>query len=249
MLNTQEVLKEGEKRRVRSPEAWFIQTCSAQKLHMSFSEGQHNESCLIQEGALLFIEQAVVAPVSGDLVFRLLKIEVLSKLLAFIDGAGLMDTTYAEPDKWVLLSPEFRAIWQDRKRCEYWFLQQIITPSPAFNKVLALLRKSESYWLVGYLLAQSTSGNTMRMLGEDYGVSYTHFRRLCSRALGGKAKSELRNWRMAQSLLNSVEGHENITQLAVNNGYSSPSHFSNEIKELIGVSPRKLSNIIQLADK
>lgn len=163
-------------------------------------------------------------------VFRPLKIEVLSKLLAFIDGAGLVDTTYAESDKWVLLSPEFRAIWQDRKRCEYWFLQQIITPSPAFNKVLALLRKSESYWLVGYLLAQSTSGNTMRMLGEDYGVSYTHFRRLCSRALGGKAKSELRNWRMAQSLLNSVEGHENITQLAVNHGYSSPSHFSSEIK-------------------
>ncbi len=54
MLNTQEVLKEGEKRKIRSPEAWFIQTCSAQKLHMSFSEGRHNENCLIQEGALLF---------------------------------------------------------------------------------------------------------------------------------------------------------------------------------------------------
>lgn len=249
MLNTQEILKEGEKRRIRNPEAWFMQTCSAQKLHMSFYGGRDNETCLIQEGAMLFIEQAIVTPVSGDLVFRPLKIEVLSKLLAFIDGTGLMDTTYAEPDKWVLLSPEFRAIWQYRKRCEYWFLQQIITPSPVFNKILTLLRKSESYWLVGYLLAQSTSGSTMRMLGEDYGVSYTHFRRLCSRALGGKAKSELRNWRMAQSLLDSVEGHENITQLAVNNGYSSPSHFSNELKELIGVSPRKLSNIIQLADK
>ncbi|MCD3180183.1 transcriptional regulator InvF, partial [Salmonella enterica subsp. enterica serovar Enteritidis] len=75
MLNTQEVLKEGEKRKIRSPEAWFIQTCSAQKLHMSFSESRHNENCLIQEGALLFCEQAVVAPVSGDLVFRPLKIE------------------------------------------------------------------------------------------------------------------------------------------------------------------------------
>lgn len=70
MLNTQEVLKEGEKRRIRSPEAWFMQTCSAQKLHMSFSKGRHNEIFLIQEGALLFIEQAVVAPVSGDLVFN-----------------------------------------------------------------------------------------------------------------------------------------------------------------------------------
>ncbi|EGO1942770.1 transcriptional regulator InvF, partial [Salmonella enterica subsp. enterica serovar Infantis] len=26
---------------------------------MSFSEGRHNENCLIQEGALLFCEQAV----------------------------------------------------------------------------------------------------------------------------------------------------------------------------------------------
>lgn len=136
MLNTQEVLKEGEKRKIRSPEAWFIQTCSAQKLHMSFSEGRHNENCLIQEGALLFCEQAVVAPVSGDVVFRPLKIEVLSKLLAFIDGAGLVDTTYAESDKWVLLSPEFRAIWQDRKRCEYCFC----------SKLLRLLRPSIRYW-------------------------------------------------------------------------------------------------------
>ncbi|HCA3633349.1 TPA: transcriptional regulator InvF, partial [Salmonella enterica subsp. enterica serovar Choleraesuis] len=27
---------------------------------MSFSESRHNENCLIQEGALLFCEQAVV---------------------------------------------------------------------------------------------------------------------------------------------------------------------------------------------
>ncbi len=75
MLNTQEVLKEGEKRRIRSPEAWFMQAGSTQKLHMSFSEGRHDEFCPVQEGALLFIEQAVVAPVSGDLLFRPLKLK------------------------------------------------------------------------------------------------------------------------------------------------------------------------------
>ncbi len=135
MLNTQEVLKEGEKRKIRSPEAWFIQTCSAQKLHMSFSEGRHNENCLIQEGALLLRAGRCRTSIRR-LVFRPLKIEVLSKLLAFIDGAGLVDTTYAESDKWVLLSPEFRAIWQDRKRCEYWFC----------SKLLRLLRPSIRYW-------------------------------------------------------------------------------------------------------
>lgn len=124
------------------------------KLHMSFSEGQHNESCLIQEGALL-LSSRLLSHQSQETQFSTVKIEVLSKLLAFIDGAGLMDTTYAEPDKWVLLSPEFRAIWQDRKRCEYWFLQQIITPSPAFNKVLALLRKARvTGWSAIYSLSQ-----------------------------------------------------------------------------------------------
>lgn len=135
MLNTQEVLKEGEKRKIRSPEAWFIQTCSAQKLHMSFSESRHNENCLIQEGALLFASRPLSHQYQ-ETGFRPLKIEVLSKLLAFIDGAGLVDTTYAESDKWVLLSPEFRAIWQDRKRCEYWFC----------SKLLRLLRPSIRYW-------------------------------------------------------------------------------------------------------
>lgn len=87
--------------------------------------------------------------------FSTVKIEVLSKLLAFIDGAGLVDTTYAESDKWVLLSPEFRAIWQDRKRCEYWFC----------SKLLRLLRPSIRYWrcyekrelLVGWLFTRSVN--------------------------------------------------------------------------------------------
>ncbi len=124
------------------------------KLHMSFSEGRHNENCLIQEGALLLRAGRCRTSIRRR-GFSTVKIEVLSKLLAFIDGAGLVDTTYAESDKWVLLSPEFRAIWQDRKRCEYWFLQQIITPSPAFNKALALLRKREL--LVGWLFTRSVN--------------------------------------------------------------------------------------------
>ncbi|MGL6148964.1 MAG: helix-turn-helix domain-containing protein, partial [Plesiomonas sp.] len=78
---------------------------------------------------------------------------------------------------------------------------------------------------------------------------YSHFRRLCRHALGSAAKAELRDWRMARSLLDVVEGQENLTQVAIKHGYASSSHFSNEIRELLGVSPRGLSNIIQLASK
>ncbi len=77
----------------------------------------------------------------------------------------------------------------------------------------------------------------MRMLGRDYGV-IPIFRRLCGKALGGKAKSELRNWRMA-SLLNSVEGHGNITQLALIMVTHRLHIFSKvRIKELIGAFRR-----------
>lgn len=108
--------------------------------------------------------------------------------------------------------------------------------------------ESESYWLVGYLLAQSTSGKFHRWECWRRLWRFIPISSFVQRALGGKAKSELRNWRMAQSLLNSVEGHENITQLAVNHGYHRLT-FSSEIKELDRRFRREISNIIQLADK
>lgn len=249
MLNKQETLKIGKTRRLLVPQAWLILPAAEQKLHLSFSDGSDDETCELHEGGLVLLDQSLVTPLTGDISFRSLKMELFSKLLAFADGAGLVETSDEKTNRWLQFSPEYRSIWGDRKRCECWFLQQIMMPSLEFRALVPLLRKSESYWLISFLLAQSTSGNTMRTLGGNYGVSYSHFRRLCRQALGNRAKSELRNWRMAQSLLNGVEGWGSITQLAVNNGYSSPSHFSNEIKELIGVSPRKLSNILQLADK
>ncbi len=53
------------------------------------------------------------------------------------------------------------------------------------------------------------------------------FRRLAGK-FGAKAKSELQRLTYKQSLLNSVEGHENITQLAVNHGLLIAFTFSSE---------------------
>ena len=62
--------------------------------------------------------------------------------------------------------------------------------------------------------------------------------------MGAAAKSELRDWRMARSLLDVVERQGTLTEVALKHGYSSSSHFSNEIRQLFGVSPRGLTNII-----
>ncbi len=80
------------------------------------------------------------------------------------------------PDKWVLPSPEFRAICEIVNGCAAlpFAANSLLRLSGLQYKVLALHEKSESYWLVGYYLslAQSTSGqHDEKCLGEDYGVS------------------------------------------------------------------------------
>ncbi len=115
-----------------------------------------------------------------------------------------MDTTYAESDKVFAEVLSFALTGKIVNAAVLVLQQNYYAPSPAFNKVLALLRKTKSYWLVGYLPRSVNQRQHDENAGEDYGVSYTHFRRLCSRALGGKAENWIRNWRMAQSLLRMV---------------------------------------------
>ena len=254
VLHPLETLEAAAKRSVPAQEVWLLSPRREEsRLELAWEEG--GESLALEAGwqGLLLLDRVEVSAVSGALAFQPLRLEPLSKLLAFVDEAKTDDVRDAEAAaseaRCARLALDDLTAWQDRKRCEYWFLLQVLTPSPAFAALLALLRRSESYWLVRFLLAQSSRGDKLQELGERYGVSYSHFRRLCRHALGNAAKTELRDWRMARSLLDVAEGRENLTQVALKHGYASSSHFSNEIKGLIGVSPRGLSNIIQLATK
>lgn len=249
ILSHPEILKQGFKRGVPTQEAWLLQLEDVHTLQIELLCNGTVTNWEVTGSWLLLLDRVNVRSVNGDLPIRSIRLEILSKLLVFIDEAR--DTGVFETDcpPWSALQLHDVTIWQDRKRCEYWFLQQMLAPAPEFRNLLALLRLSESYWLVRFLLAQSTCNNTLRELGQHYGVSYSHFRRLCRNALGCAAKAELRDWRMARSLLDVVEGKENLTQVAIKHGYASSSHFSNDIRELLGVSPRGLSNIIQLATK
>lgn len=247
MLNHQKILNKYETCKVSTPEVWLVQQSSEKSvsLQLSWDDGDH--TCELLDGVLLLLNQVSVSPSNGLIEYRPLRLEVLSKLLVFLDEAFGSDITNHSLQHWSLIKLKNSQILNERKPLEYWFLHQFMRPSPAFSFLLTLLRQSESYWLVRFLLSQSKSGTSLMKLGKNYGVSYSHFRRLCNNALGGRTKYELRIWRMAQSLLENADGGDSLTQLAVNNGYASASHFSNDIRELIGVSPRRLSNIIQLA--
>ncbi|MGL4978292.1 MAG: helix-turn-helix domain-containing protein [Plesiomonas sp.] len=244
MLQPQVKLCAGEKHTVIALEAWLLSTQAEESITLNFvANGIHSSVTLAASWqGLLLIDRAEVS-VQSDCLFWPVRVEWLVKLLAFIDDAKEVNQP-ANRFCWAILPQASFSICQQRRHYEFWFLQQALNPLPEFAQALTLLRGTESYWLVRFLLAQSVYGDTLKDLGDRYGVSNSHFRRLCRQALGGGAKSELRDWRMARSLLDVVERQGTLTEVALKHGYSSSSHFSNEIRQLFGVSPRGLTNII-----
>lgn len=251
VLKSQEMLCPGARRSVPAQSIWLLQVCMGQAVDLKLSWGDGQASWEAPGGwrGLLLLDQIDVCVVAGQLRLRPLKLEVLSKLLAFVDEAQGHKSSNISMSPWAVLPLDSSSRLWVRKSCEYWFLQQFLEAPSDFSPLLTLLRHNESYWLVRFLLAQSKFHNTLQDLGQLYGVSYSHFRRLCRQALGSGAKAGLNDWRMARSLLDVVEGGESLTQVALKHGYASSSHFSSEIRRRIGASPRELSNIIRLASK
>lgn len=249
MLSWPFTLRTGDKRTVLAQEAWLIKIKPGTSLRLEMKWDRDTAPWEAAENQLLLLNRVDVRVLQGQLTVRPLRLSILSKLLAFADEARDTLVPSAAVPHWAQMPPHDLKIWQDLRRCEYWFLLQILNPSALIEPLIALLRQTESYCLVRFLLAQSVHGNTLLVLGERYGVSYSHFRRLCQQALGSSAKMEMRVWRMARSVLEMTDREHNLTHVAIKHGYASSAHFSNEIKELLGTSPRDLSNIIRLANK
>ncbi|MEB0140397.1 MULTISPECIES: helix-turn-helix domain-containing protein [unclassified Undibacterium] len=177
-------------------------------------------------------------------------ISVLTKLQAFMDADCGLEMNHSMPNaRLVSCAGSGLAMLSDRRTIENWFLSQMITEPEQMLAISALLRRLESYALVRFLLTERAEKKNLRELAQSYGISYTHFRRLCNRALGGSVKFELNQWRMARALLDLVDSRCNFTEVALKHGYASSSHFSNEVRGQVGVSPRGLSDIIKLAGK
>lgn len=177
-----------------------------------------------------------------------LNLNFFIKLLAFSDEAqGIV--AQVEPSAMaVAIALETIDMLRDQRHAEDWFVSILYQQQTKFTALFSLLRRTEHYSLIRFLLSQTVDGENLHVLGERYGVSYSHFRRLCQRALGGATKTELRAWRLARALLDPAAGNS-FTDVALKYGYASSSHFSNEVKEVLGVSPRHLSNITNMVSK
>ncbi|WP_434656617.1 helix-turn-helix domain-containing protein [Pseudomonas sp. R3-56] len=169
----------------------------------------------------------------------------LVKLLAFFDMSAAFSGQKADVAPWALLSVD-EGIVRSPQRLERWYIEQAMRGTEAYHAVANLLRHQESYGLVRFLLEQGTHSEKLNTLAQRYGVSVSHFRRLCRQALGSAAKPALRGWRTARALLDMSLRDGSLTDVALEFGFASSSHFSREIRQLVGFTPSSLADITYL---
>lgn len=133
------------------------------------------------------------------------------------------------------------------------FISTLLKPKDhQLDELFSFIRSVESYWISYFLLSQMMNEdkeNDCQKIGyacKAYGVSESYFRKLCHDAFTRGPKKQLRLWRAAHSALQLIDKEKSISIIAGNNGYSSSSHFSCEIKSLFGITPRDFKKLESL---
>ena len=186
-----------------------------------------------------------IVVLSGTVFVRDLHFRKFSKLQAFIDAASMLKTQKSHAEVcYGIKQLDDKATFNSRT-FEGWYLYQNTYHPESINCIANLFRYHESYRLVNYLLNQQDSHKTLIELGNKYGLSTAHFRRLSRAALGQAVKVEMSNWRMIRAVLDMIDSETNITMVAFNHGYSSLSHFSSAVKHTFNKPPKELIKIIK----
>ncbi|EFC4873405.1 hypothetical protein [Escherichia coli] len=250
-----EYLKTGEKKIITSPEIWYIPSSKCVKfcVQVSWKNGGRELNSISLQGkeCVMLMHNVEINVPSGRLPLQKVRLEPLSKLLAFIDEAmnvpsqpvpsqPVPSQPVSQPHFTILTKDFVKLV--DKKNSLGHFINNVALHSDDLKPVLALLRCTEGYNLVRFLYKKSSKDITLTLieLGKQYGLSYSHFRRLCKQALCGHVKTNICNWRMAKTILECIENKDDITTAALRNGYASSSHFSHEVKIKMGFSLRNL---------
>ncbi|GAB1846715.1 hypothetical protein MyNCGM683_15480 [Achromobacter xylosoxidans] len=185
--------------------------------------------------------QRVSVTFSGERSYRLVDSNRLCRMLAFVDAALPISTPPGQSCGGLGVQEVPGDIAQDVSRIEHWLALEVMRGNHD-NALLNYLRRQEAYRLTGYLLNTPSECAHLNELCVRYGLSYSHFRRLCHRALGSSVKPRLREWRAARAVLDLVIGELPVLEVALDNGYASASHISSDIKQLFGITPRMAKN-------
>ena len=228
---------------------WFITAGESSSANIVIN-GSTQVKLRTGQAGILALDETTLEVKQGPLFYIKADFVALVKLQAFIDYAKLRGEGLQGQHKDVIgendhcFIPLYTNEPMSQKRFEYWLINQNVTKSLAVTPLIKMLRENEYYWIVNYLLEQSSSSESLEELGNKYGLSVSHFRRLTKVALGNATKVELCNWRLVRAILDLMGGRDSITDVALKHGYCSLSHFSNEVKNTFGLPPRELKNKI-----
>ena len=199
---------------------------------------------------LIAMDPMNIKVIQGELVSSEINLMKLAKLQVFIDYArDNVETECITDSCSITFSKQIKNTKPEDM--EYWLLHQALIPTDEADPIVKFLRHTECYNLVHFLLSATDDNNQcLQQLCVRYGLSAAHFRRLARNALGHTTKVTLREWRMTKAVLAFINDPKNMTDVAFAHGYSSLSHFSNDVKKMLGMTPRALrKSILDVAVK
>ncbi|MDR7343710.1 AraC-like DNA-binding protein [Pantoea alhagi] len=238
------VLEAGDKYSSTASVCWWVMPHPEQGSAVFF-HSQNDEGVIdiaSSSAGILAIKDAELKIRSGTMTVYPLDLIALAKIQAFIDTALKPNIKIPTKRQAVFLPFDDETV-PTAQVLENWLIRENVTGEVEKNTVIAILRSTEWYWLVSYLLNYDNTA-LLKELGEKYGFSQSHFRRLTKLALGNTTKGEMCRWRLTKALFDLIETNDSITAIALNNGYASVSHFSSEFKNIMGFPPRELKKLL-----
>lgn len=238
------ILEAGNKYSSTGSACWWVMANPEHGCSLFFNGQKDKGSIAITPSStgFLAIKEVGLEIHSGAITVYPLSLIALAKIQAFIDTALKPNINLSTKSQAKFLPFDYCGL-PTAQILENWLIRENVAGEVGDNDVIAILRSTEWYWLVSYLL---NSDNTplLKELGVKYGFSQSHFRRLSKLALGNTTKGEMCRWRLTKALFDLIETNETITSVALNNGYASVSHFSSEFKNIMGFPPRELKKFL-----
>ncbi|EMT6576403.1 MULTISPECIES: helix-turn-helix domain-containing protein [Providencia] len=121
----------------------------------------------------------------------------------------------------------------------------IIRNHPIFDSWCEILRRYEAYGMMRFILssAQENKNANINQLCARYGISASYFRQLYRENFNKTAKRKIMSVRMANAILQLIESNNSILDIGLEAGYCSASHFTNDIKKELGLTPSEIRHI------
>jgi AraC-like DNA-binding protein len=119
---------------------------------------------------------------------------------------------------------------------EAWAIGGLGAHDTRLDSLLPHIVRSECYQIIRHVLRHRT-GMSIGDMAAGYGLSAAQFYRNCKQIFGRPLKRQLRVIRAASALLDGVGRKSTLTTVAMDNGYASASHFTFDVRNLLGRPP------------